>query len=76
MGGGRDGGMRGGLGGPRQNPGFVFRSGDMQIIVRCGAGETMKSCVEATTTLMDRAKAATSGSTAPGTGTPAPSTTP
>ena len=58
MGGGRDGSMRGGFGGPRQNPGFVFRSGDMQIVVRCGAGETMKSCVDATTTLMDRAKAA------------------
>jgi pentapeptide MXKDX repeat protein len=76
MGGGRDGSMRGGFGGPRQNPGFVFRSGDMQIVVRCGAGETMKSCVDATTTLMDRAKAASTPGGAPGTSSPAPSTAP
>jgi len=75
-GGGRDGGMRGGFGGPRQNPGFVFRSGDMQIVVRCGAGETMKSCVDATTTLMDRAKAASTPGGAPGSSSPAPSTAP
>lgn len=35
---------------------FFFRSGDAAIGVRCDAQESMRACVEATITLMDRAR--------------------
>jgi hypothetical protein len=37
---------------------FFLRSGDSVIAVRCDPQDTMKACVEATQTLMERAKAA------------------
>ena len=49
---------------------FMLRSGDVRLGVRCSPSESMKACVDAATSLMDRAKsmAGTGGSTTSGTG--------
>jgi hypothetical protein len=48
-------------GGTQQRPTggarFMLRAGDTQLAVRCGEGETMRSCVDAAIELMDRARA-------------------
>jgi hypothetical protein len=40
----------------RRGFGFLLRSGDSTIAVRCDPNESMKACVEATTTLLERAR--------------------
>ena len=42
----------------RRGAGFLLRSGDATVAVRCDPQETMRACVEATTTLLERARAA------------------
>jgi hypothetical protein len=63
-------GMRGG--GPGRGASFFLRSGDSTVAVRCDAGDSMKACVDATLTLLDKARAALpqAGSTPPGTTSP------
>lgn len=42
----------------RRGAGFLLRSGDATVAVRCDPQETMRACVEATTTLLERARTA------------------
>ena len=42
--------------GSRQGFGFLLRRGDSTIAVRCDPNDSMKACVEATTTLLERAR--------------------
>ena len=64
------GGMR--RGGPSRGAGFLLRAGDATLAVRCDPRDSMRACVEAATTLLERARAAMpSGSGTGGTpGTP------
>ena len=50
--------------------GFVLRSGDSTVAVRCDPRETMRACVEATTTLLERARSALQPAGTPGTPPP------
>jgi hypothetical protein len=58
-------------GGLRRGFGFLLRSGDATVAVRCDPRDTMKTCVEATTTLLEKARSslptagATPGATPP-----------
>lgn len=62
----------GGSGGPRRGAAFLLRSGDATIAVRCDPRESMKDCVDLTTSLLDKARSAMpSGGGAPGTTPPA-----
>jgi hypothetical protein len=44
-------------GGPRRGGAFLLRSGDATIAVRCDPRESMRSCVDATLTLLEKARA-------------------
>jgi hypothetical protein len=55
--------------GPRRGAAFFLRSGDGTVAVRCDPQDSMKSCVDATLTLMDRARSMQPSGAAPG-GTP------
>jgi hypothetical protein len=62
-------------GGPARGAGFLLRAGDATLAVRCDPRDTMRACVEAATTLIERARAAMpsaggSGGAAPGTPPP------
>jgi hypothetical protein len=59
---GREGLRRGGAG-------FFLRNGDAMVAVRCDPQDSMKSCVDATLTLLDRARSMQPSGAAPG-GTP------
>ena len=48
---------------------FFLRSGDATVAVRCDPQDSMKSCVDATVTLLDRARSMQPSGAAPG-GTP------
>jgi hypothetical protein len=48
-------GPRGGGGG--RGASFFLRNGDSTIAVRCDAGDSMRACVDATLTLLDKARA-------------------
>jgi hypothetical protein len=62
-------GMRGG---GARGASFFLRSGDATVAVRCDPGDSMRACVDATLTLLEKAKAAL-----PQAGTtPSPGTTP
>jgi hypothetical protein len=68
---GMSGRMSGMSGGPQRGAGFLLRTGDATLAVRCDPRDSMRACVEAATTLMERARAAmpsgsTPGGTAPG----------
>ncbi len=54
--------------GPRRGGGasFFLRSGDGTVAVRCDPQDSMKSCVEATLTLMDRARSMQPSGASPG----------
>lgn len=41
---------------PRRGSSFHIRIGDAKIQVRCGPRETLKDCVDAATTLLDKAR--------------------
>lgn len=70
---GLDGGGMG-RGGLARGAGFLLRAGDMTLAARCDPRDTMRACVEAATTLLERARTAMpSGS---GSGGPAPGTPP
>jgi hypothetical protein len=56
---GREGPRRGGAA-------FFLRSGDGTVAVRCDPQDSMKSCVEATLTLMDRARSMQPSGGSPG----------
>jgi hypothetical protein len=60
---GREGARRGG------GASFFLRSGDGTLAVRCDPQDSMKSCVDATLTLLDRARSMQPSGAAPG-GTP------
>ncbi|HEY2757171.1 MAG TPA: hypothetical protein VGJ01_15710 [Pseudolabrys sp.] len=61
---------RGGGGG--RGASFFLRNGDSTVAVRCDPGDSMRACVDATLTLIDKAKAAQTGTTTtPGTPPPA-----
>ena len=60
---GREGTRRGG------GASFFLRSGDGTLAVRCDPQDSMKSCVDATLTLLDRARSMQPSGGAPG-GTP------
>lgn len=60
-----------GLGGtPRRGASFLLRSGDATIAVRCDPRESMRTCVELTSALLERARSAMSGGGAPATPPP------
>jgi hypothetical protein len=59
---GREGPRRGGAA-------FFLRNGDAIVAVRCDPQDSMRSCVDATLTLLDRARSTQPSGTAPG-GTP------
>jgi hypothetical protein len=59
---GREGLRRGGAA-------FFLRSGDATVAVRCDPQDSMKSCVDSTLTLLDRARSMLPSGAAPG-GTP------
>lgn len=40
----------------RRGAGFLLRSGDATVAVRCDPRESMRACVEATTTLLERGR--------------------
>jgi hypothetical protein len=57
---------------PQRGAGFLLRAGDTTLAVRCDPRDSMRACVDAATTLMDRARTTMpsgggSGGTAPGT---------
>ena len=56
-----------GRGGRGRGAGFRLQSGDTRLEVRCSPDESMRACVEAATTLLDRARSSsnTSASTTP-----------
>ena len=49
------GGMR--RGEPSRGAGFLLRAGDATLAVRCDPRDSMRACVEAATTLLERARA-------------------
>ena len=49
------GGTRGG--GPGRGAAFFLRNGDATVAVRCDSGDSMRACVDATLTLLDKARA-------------------
>jgi hypothetical protein len=51
----------------RRGAGFLLRSGDATVAVRCDPQENMRACVDATTTLLERARAALPPAGTPGT---------
>lgn len=55
--------------GPQRGAGFLLRSGDATLAVRCDPRDTMRACVEAATTLLERARNTMPGGGGPG-GTP------
>lgn len=55
--------------GRRGGASFVLRNGNSVVAVRCDPQDSMKACVDATLTLLDRARSMQSSGTAPG-GTP------
>ena len=55
--------------GRRGGAAFFLRNGDAMVAVRCDPQDSMKSCVEATVTLLDRARSMQPSGAAPG-GTP------
>jgi hypothetical protein len=57
--------------GLRRGAGFLLRSGDATLAVRCDPRENMRACVEASTLLLERARSVLS----PGGGPGAPSGT-
>jgi hypothetical protein len=59
---GREGSRRGGAA-------FYLRNGESVVAVRCDPQDTMKSCVDSTLTLLDRARSMQPSGSAPG-GTP------
>lgn len=46
--------------------GFFLRNGDATIAVKCDPNDSMKACVEATTTLLDKARASMPPTGSPG----------
>lgn len=54
---------------------FMVRSGDSRVAVQCDAGESMRSCVDATLTLLDRVRSQ-SGSATSGTAATTPNAGP
>ena len=65
--------VSGGGGGPRRGASFLMRSGDATVAVRCDPRETMSTCVDLTTQLLERARSAmTPGGGAPGATPPRP----
>lgn len=68
----RDLGHGGGGGGASRSAGFFLRSGDATIAVRCDPLDSMRACVEATTTLMEKARSMAPGSTGMTTTPPKP----
>jgi hypothetical protein len=67
---GLDGGGMG-RGGPSRGAGFLLRVGDATLAVRCDPRDSMRACVEAATTLLERARTAM-----PSGGGPTPGTAP
>jgi hypothetical protein len=60
-------------GGPRRGAGFLLRRGDATVAVRCDPRDSMRTCVDATLTLLDRARSlAPEGGAAPSPGPPSP----
>jgi len=55
-------GRRGGSSGAR----FMVRSGDAMVAVRCDGSESMRACVDATLTLLERVRSSPAGGSAPG----------
>jgi hypothetical protein len=47
----------------RRGAGFMLRSGETTVAVRCDPQENMRACVDATTTLLERARSTLQGGT-------------
>lgn len=58
--------------GPRRGASFLLRSGDATIAVRCDPRESMSSCVDLTTQLLERARSAMPPGGGGGGGAPGP----
>jgi hypothetical protein len=50
----------------RRGAGFLLRSGDATMAVRCAPEENMRACVDAATTLLERARSTLPPGAAPG----------
>ena len=63
-------GIRGGGGG--RGAAFFLRSGDATVAVRCDPGDSTRACVDATLTLLEKARSALpqAGGTTPGAAPP------
>jgi hypothetical protein len=57
---------------PRRGFGFLLRSGDATVAVRCDPTDSMKACVDATTTFVEKVRPALQAGGAP----PAPGAAP
>jgi hypothetical protein len=55
---------------------FMVRSGDARVAVRCDERESMRACVDATTTLLERVRSQSAGSASGPTSSPAAPATP
>jgi hypothetical protein len=55
---------------------FMVRSGDARVAVRCDERESMRACVDATTTLLERVRSQSAGSASGATSSPAAPATP
>jgi hypothetical protein len=63
------GGIRSGL---ARGAAFLLRSGDATVAVRCDPRDSMRACVDATLTLLERARTAVPPGTTPPSGTTPP----
>jgi hypothetical protein len=63
----RGAGVDGGMGGGGMGGGahFMLRSGDTRLAVRCDSQESMRACVDATLSLMDKARSLAPATSAP-----------
>jgi hypothetical protein len=52
--------------GPQRGAGFLLRAGDATLAVRCDPRDSMRACVDAATTLLERARAAMPPAGGPG----------
>ncbi|MBA1156834.1 hypothetical protein [Microvirga mediterraneensis] len=51
---------------PQRGAGFLLRAGDATLAVRCDPRDSMRACVDAATTLMERARTTMPSGSSPG----------
>jgi len=61
-----------GDGSTRRSAGFLLRRGDTTLAIRCDPRDSMRVCVDAALTLLDKARSLPAAGAAPSPGTPPP----